>query len=250
MKYFLHLAYNGGKYHGWQRQSKVSSVQATIEDNLRKLFYPELTIHGCGRTDAGVHATSYYAHFVVRDEIDFDLIFKLNRMLPDDIVIHDLIPVHPKANAQLDAIRRTYEYHIHLKKNPFLFDKSSCYDLLDLDLEKIAKAVLSLKGEHDFYHFCLQPELHSSTHCNMEVSEFIHVPEEDRIIFRFKADHFLRGMIRIIVGRLLDIGQNKISLEELNRSIQLKQPNKYMKQTYPQGLYLTDIEYDFDKIKL
>ena len=115
MKYFLQLAYNGGNYHGWQRQAHVPSIQATIEDDLRKLFHPDLTIHGCGRTDAGVHAKQYFAHFVVPEAIDFDLVFKLNRMLPDDIVIHDLIPVHPKANAQLDALSRTYEYHIHLE---------------------------------------------------------------------------------------------------------------------------------------
>lgn len=249
MKYFLHLAYQGGNYHGYQRQAQVPSVQATIEDNLRKLFYPELTIHGCGRTDAGVHASQYFAHFVVPETIDFDLIYKLNRMLPDDIAIYDLIPVHPKANAQLDAKSRTYEYHIHLNKDPFLFDKSSCYDLLDLDLDLMEQALALFTGEHDFYNFCLQPELHASTLCNMSLVKMIQ-PTEDRVIFRFKANHFLRGMIRIIVGRLLDAGQKKITLEDIKKSIRREQPNKFMKQAYPQGLYLTEVEYDFDKIKI
>jgi tRNA pseudouridine38-40 synthase len=243
MKYFLHLAYNGTKYHGWQRQEQVPSIQATIEDDLRKMFHPELTIHGCGRTDAGVHASSYYAHFVIDKEIEFDLIYKLNRMLPDDIVIYDLIPVVEKANAQLDAISRTYEYHIHLKKDPFLVEKSACYDVLDLDLELMKTAASLLTQYEDFKYFCLQPELHKHTICKLSEASMKVNKTNDRILFRFTSDRFLRGMIRIIVGRLLDVGQGKVSPEELERSLNLQLPNKFMKQAYPQGLYLSEVKY-------
>ncbi|MFT7605472.1 MAG: tRNA pseudouridine38-40 synthase, partial [Saprospiraceae bacterium] len=188
MKYFLHLAYKGTNYHGWQRQEQVSSVQATIEDDLRKMFQrDDLTIHGCGRTDAGVHASHYYAHFVVDKEIEFDLVYKLNRMLPDDIVIYDLIPVVEKANAQLDAISRTYEYHIHLKKDPFLIEKSACYDMLDLDLELMNAATQLLTKYEDFKYFCLQPELHKHTRCLLKSVEMTVNPAQDRIFFTFTS---------------------------------------------------------------
>ena len=243
MKYFLHLAYNGTNYHGWQRQEKVSSVQATIEDNLRKIFHKDLTIHGCGRTDAGVHASQYFAHFIVDQEINFDLIYKLNRMLPDDIVVYELIPVIEKANAQLDVTSRTYDYRIHLKKDPFLFNKSACYNLMNLNLELMHKAVTLLSKYEDFKYFCLQPELHKHTICKLSSVEMFVNESKDQIRFRFCSDRFLRGMIRIIVGRLLDVGQQKVTLEELERSLSLEQPNRFMKQAYPQGLYLSEVKY-------
>ncbi len=243
MKYFLHLSYLGTHYHGWQRQTNVPSVQAMIEDNLRKLFHQDLTIHGCGRTDAGVHASQYYAHFVVDQAIDFDLVYKLNRMLPDDIAIHNLIPVLKKANAQLDVISRTYDYHIHLRKNPFLMDKSACYDLLNLNLALMQAAIKLFSKYEDFRYFCLQPELHNHTICKMSNARMFISDQEDRIQFQFTSDRFLRGMIRIIVGRLLDIGQQKISLEALEKSLSLQQANRYMKQAYPQGLYLSEVKY-------
>lgn len=243
MKYFLHLAYNGTRYRGWQRQAKVKSVQATIEDNLRKLFHSELTIHGCGRTDAGVHASQYYAHFVVEQEIDFDLVYKLNRMLPNDIVIYDLLPVPPKANAQLDAIGRTYEYNIHLSKDPFLHNKSSCYDLVELDLEIMETATKLFPKYSDFRFFCLQPDSHNHTRCDLRSVEMFVNSSRDRIRLVFTADRFLRGMIRIIVGRLLEVGQGKISLEELEASLKLEKPNRWLKSAYPEGLYLAGVEY-------
>ena len=207
------------------------------------MFHPKLTIHGCGRTDAGVHATNYFAHFITEKEITVDLVYKLNRMLPNDIVIKYLLPVTEKANAQLDAISRTYDYHIHLTKNPFLVGKSACYDTLELDLAKMEKATTLFSNYTNFYHFCLQPDLHNHTNCQLSVSNMFMDVKNNRIRFQFKADRFLRGMIRITVGRILDVGRGQVSLAELEQSLQLKQPNRYMSQAYPQGLYLTDVEY-------
>ncbi len=245
MKYFLRLAYNGGKYHGWQRQEKVVTIQATIEDNLRKIFHPTITIHGCGRTDTGVNAKQYFAHFIVEKEIDFDLVYKLNRMLPNDISIFEVIPVDEKANAQRDATRRTYEYHIHLQKDPFLFDKSACYDMLNLDFDLMKKACQLLTQHKDFTYFCLQPELNPHNLCDLTEAKMELNESQDQIHFIFSSNRFLRGMIRIIVGRLLDVGQQKVSLDDLKKSLMVEQPNKFMKQAYPQGLYLSAVDYPF-----
>ncbi len=245
MRYFLHLAYNGTNYHGWQRQAQVSSVQATIEDKMRIMLSSDLTIHGCGRTDTGVHASSYYAHFKIEEKIDFDLVYKLNRMLPDDIVIYDLIEVGEKANAQLDAKDRTYEYRVHLKKDPFLVNKSACYDMIDMDLDKMKQACVLFSKYEDFKYFCLQPELHNHTLCDLREVSMTLNESKDRILFRFRANRFLRGMIRISVGRILDVGRGQVSLDELELSLSGKQENRYMTQAYPQGLYLTDVVYDY-----
>lgn len=243
MKYFLHLAYKGTNYHGWQRQEKVASVQATIEDDLRKLFHKDLTIHGCGRTDAGVHASNYYAHFKVEKIIDFDLVYKLNRMLPDDIVVYRLLPVVEKANAQLDVIQRTYDYQIHLEKDPFLVDKSACYDMLSLDLQKMQTATNLFTNYTDFRYFCLQPDAHNHTRCQLQEAAMRISENKQRIHFRFTADRFLRAMIRLIVARILDVGRGQISLAELQAGLEKEKPLKFINQAYPQGLYLSEVIY-------
>lgn len=246
MKYFLHLAYNGTNYHGWQRQDKVTTVQATLENDLRKLFHRGLTIHGCGRTDAGVHASNYYAHFKAEKAFDFDLTYKLNRMLPNDIVVYKVLPVKEKANAQLDAIWRSYEYHLHLQKDPFLTNQSACYDVLQLDLQKMQKATSLFKNYSDFHYFCLQPDSHNHTRCTLRESSLTIDPSGKRLLFRFTANRFLRAMIRLMVARILDVGRGQISLEELEASLAKEQPTKYMNQAYPQGLYLSEVVYPED----
>jgi len=246
MKYFLKLAYKGQNYHGWQRQKVASSVQATIEDNLRKIFHPKITIHGCGRTDTGVNASTYYAHVILEHAVDFDLVYKLNRMLPSDIAILELIPVKEQANAQRDAISRTYEYYVHTTKDPFLVDKSACYDMIELDISLMEAATQLLSKYDNFKYFCLQPELHHTTICKLSSVSLSIVESTQQLCFRFIADRFLRGMIRIIMGRILEVGQGKISLSDLEKSLSLQQANKFMTQAYPQGLYLAGVSYPED----
>ncbi len=250
MRYFLELAYKGTNYQGWQRQRPgVKTVQGTIEDDLRKLFYPELTIHGCGRTDTGVHASQYFAHFKIDESIDFDLVYKLNRMLPDDIAIYNCFRVNDKGNAQLDAISRTYEYYIHLEKDPFLHNKSACYDLIDIDFDILKKALDLFPQYEDFRFFCLQPDVHNHTRCTFKDLKMDVFENDKRIKLTFTADRFLRGMIRLIVARLLEVAQEKISLDDLKASLNMERPNRWMNSAYAEGLYLAGVEYDWKVVR-
>jgi tRNA pseudouridine38-40 synthase len=195
-----------------------------------------------------VHASQYFAHFVANRKIDFDIVYKLNRMLPDDIAVYNCTPVSEKANAQLDAVSRTYEYFIHLEKDPFLHNKSACYDLLDLNFELMQKAVALFPKYQDFRFFCLQPDAHNHTRCDLRSVEMDIFEDGDsnrhrRIKLTFTSDRFLRGMIRIIVARLLEVGQGKVSLEELESSLRLEQANRWMNSAYAEGLYLAEVVY-------
>ena len=144
MKYFLHLAYKGTNYHGWQWQPNVISVQQVIEEALAKVFKKEkMSIAGCGRTDAGVHASQYYAQVKIEESFDFDPVFRLNKILPPDIRIYEMIPVVQNMHAQHSPISRCYTYYFHTQPNPFINDVSTFVEQ-ELDFEKMKSAVALL----------------------------------------------------------------------------------------------------------
>mgnify|MGYP006155305183 CR=1 FL=1 len=145
MRYFLHIAFDGSKYRGWQRQPEVKSVQETIEKGLSKIFKQKIGISGCGRTDAGVHASQFFFHFDWDTSIEFDLKFILNKNLPKDIAIHDVIPVEKKQHTRFDAASRTYDYFIHFDKDPVLDSFSTLYqnEKLDFILKEVSYDLLT-----------------------------------------------------------------------------------------------------------
>ncbi len=245
MRYFLHLGYNGAAYRGWQRQINVNSVQAVLETMLSKMLNQRIIIHGCGRTDAQVHASQYFLHFNYKKEIDFDFVFRINKMLPDDIAVFDIIPVHDRANAQLDAIKRTYDYFIHFYKDPFLSNFSTLYSLKNFDYDKMKKAATLFTEHKDYHSLCLAPDVYLSTICEVSNAQLFINEKEDRLRFQISSNRFLRGMIRSIIRRLLEIGAGKLSVEELANGLnggQIKYTNKL---AYPQGLYLSKVEYQY-----
>ena len=128
MIYFLHIAYDGSQYRGWQYQPDVTSVQEVIEEKMKKIFKKNITVFGCGRTDAEVHASQYILHIELSEPLDFDLKFRLNKNLPDDISVYDVLPMQDDQHARYDAISRSYDYYIHLYKDPLLSKYSSYYD--------------------------------------------------------------------------------------------------------------------------
>lgn len=245
MKYFLHLAYKGTNYQGWQRQSNVISIQAVLEDTLSKMFKQQLTVHVCGRTDTGVHANQCFCHIVINEPWDFDAVFRLNRMLPPDISVYEFIPVAANANAQRDAISRTYDYYIHFKEDPFLADLSTFYLIDNPALADMQAAAKLLTQYQDFRSFCKQPDLYPNTLCAVTFAEILISPDNNRIRFRITANRFLRAMIRMIVGNLIKVGQRKISLADFEQ--QLKHPKMTTQPVfaYPQGLYLSKVVYPY-----
>jgi len=247
MRYFLHLAYQGKNYRGWQRQSNVISIQQVIEDSISKMLKEKVYIHGCGRTDSGVHATQYFAHIDISKDIDFDFVRRINLILPHDISIYELIPVEEDFHAQHDAKVRSYTYYMHIKKIPSKSDTSAYYKIDKLDMDKIKPAIGILRETKDFRSLCKSPDIYKHTLCNIYQLDFIEQNENISYRLEIKADRFLRGMIRYIVARLIDIGTDKLSLEEFSSTLSSRSDFgcKFQRPGYPQGLYLSKVEYPY-----
>ncbi len=247
MRYFFHIGYNGYNYHGWQRQLNDLSVQEVMEDSLGKVLKTPNTILGCGRTDAQVHASQYFFHLDVKKEWDFDLLFRLNKMLPHDIAVFDIIPVKENQHAQFDAKQRTYNYFIHTYKDPFLTQASSFY-LLKLDLEKMKKAVSLLTKYNDYRAFCKSPNQYKHTTCNISSAKIFSDKSRNKLRFQISSDRFLHGMIRAIVAKLIKVGTAEISLDEFENLLIKKETEYNLEFAYPHGLYLSKVIYPFINI--
>jgi tRNA pseudouridine38-40 synthase len=248
MRYFLELSYKGTRYNGWQVQPNAPSVQATIEAALSTLLNTNTELVGCGRTDAGVHATQYFAHFDAEKALPNEFAYRLNRILPPDIAIHRLIDtLPPDAHARFGANYRAYHYHIHLQKNPFLADQSYYFSMLPLDVAKMQQAAKLLLNYTDFRAFCKADSDAKHYLCHLFESQITLDEQQQTLLYRVAANRFLRGMVRLIVGSLLMVGKNKISLDEYQHVLHQKLPkfNGTNLSVPPQGLFLVDIRYPF-----
>jgi tRNA pseudouridine38-40 synthase len=243
-RYFIQLSYNGTAYHGWQIQENTfTTIQQVINEMLSRLLNEPVFVTGCGRTDTGVHALEYFAHFDSTKNLMDDTakwIFKFNHALPADIAIQKIIVVGEKANARFDAISRTYEYHIHHKKNPFLVDRSS-FLYFELDVAKMNAAAATLFNYLDFSSFAKSNTQNFTNNCKIYMAEW--KVEGDRIIFTISADRFLRNMVRAIVGTLINVGKGKISVQEFQEIIEKKNRSAAGLSVPACGLYLTKVTY-------
>ncbi len=221
------------------------SVQEIIETVLSKVLKNPISIYGCGRTDAGVHASQYVFHADLPDCFDFDLVSRLNRNLPPGIAIFDICLVHDRAHARYDAQRRTYDYFFHTQKDPFLAGQSAYYGDRTLDLPQMNAAVALLTQYEDYYAMCKTPENFEHTICRVSSAHFWMDKKRERFRFQISANRFLRGMIRIIVGRLLEIGAGRMSVDAFEQHLRDKQTPRIITPAYPQGLYLSKIEYPY-----
>ncbi len=245
MRYFLHIGYKGTKYRGWQRQPKVMSVQEVLESKIAAMLKRECIIFGCGRTDAGVHASQYFAHLDIPEQLDFDFVFRLNKMLPNDVVLFEMIPVEQGQHARYDATARSYDYFIHRSPHPFLDEFSSLYEIDHLDLTVMQKACTLLPQYEDYRALCKAPDKHNHTRCNIMKTQLYVNDSEERLRFHITANRFLKGMIRILVNRLLELGTGKISLDYFEHLLKTQQANEVVKLAYPQGLFLSKIVYPY-----
>ena len=244
MRYFIHLAYNGTPYHGWQIQPNATSVQETLNKAFSVLLQSEINLMGAGRTDTGVHAKEMYAHFDFEASIDIpNLVHKLNSFLPKDIVIYDIIPVHDDAHTRFDATKRTYEYHIHQFKNPFV-DELSWYFHQPLDIVLMNEAAKLLFNYTDFECFSKVNTDVNTFDCTIFEANWKR-GENDQLVFIISANRFLRNMVRSIVGTLVNIGLHKITIEDFAQIIESKSRDKAGFSVPAHGLYLTQITYDY-----
>ena len=243
-RYFIQIAYKGTRYHGWQVQPNAPTVQETINRVFQTILKEDIEVTGAGRTDTGVHATYFVAHF---DSGKTDLhtntkyIYKINQFLPNDIVVNKLWLVKPDAHSRFDAISRTYKYYISQKKNPFLQDHA-CFFFRKLDLKKMNEASQMLFSYQDFTSFS---KLHTDVKTNN--CQIMHAgwerEKDDVLIFTIQADRFLRNMVRAIAGTLIEVGLNKISPEDFCQIIERKDRSLAGMSVPAHGLFLTDIAY-------
>ncbi len=242
-RYFLFLSYRGTNFHGWQIQPNAFTIQQTLDSALSLALGEKIATTGAGRTDAGVHAMVFCAHFdCAKPEIDTDkkLLFRLNRLLPADIAIKTIRKVVPDANARYSAVSRTYKYFISRRKDPF-FDSSSWFIYGHLDIVTMNKACNIILKYDDFTSFC---KLHSDAKTNIcRIYSAEWTETDDRLTFSIKADRFLRNMVRAIVGTMVEIGSGKTDLEGFEDIINAKDRCRAGKSAPAKGLFLTDIEY-------
>ena len=241
-RYFLELAYSGTDFHGWQMQDNAPSIQQEITEKLSNILQVATPIMGCGRTDAGVHASQFFAHFDAEfSPIDTDTILhKLNTMLPSSIAIYGLQPVIDDAHTRFHALKRSYQYFISTRKDPFNSDCSYKFNI-SLDLNAMNKACELLLGEKDFGCFCKANADNHTDICTIYKASW--EQNERMITFNITANRFLRNMVRAIVGTLLDVGQGKTSLEEFELILASKNRSEAGRSVPAHGLFLSRVEY-------
>ncbi len=245
MRYFIHLAYNGTRFSGWQIQPNASTIQGALTEVLQQLLGEEINIVGAGRTDSGVHATNYFAHFETEKEIStIDFCYKLNRMLPPDIVIFNIQPVADNMHARFSATARTYTYTITQEKNPFA-QETEYYYPFNLNIESMNEACKLLLGTQDFTSFS---KLHTDVNNNICTITSAQWEQKDKkLLFTISANRFLRNMVRAIVGTMINVGRNKISLADFSAIIQSKNRQMAGMSIPACGLCLCDIQYTDQK---
>ncbi len=245
MRYFFHIAYNGHGYNGWQKQPQAISIQEVIENKLSEVFKTPLTVNGCGRTDSQVHASQYFFHVDIDQEWEFDLIFRLNKLLPHNIAIFDIIPMQGKPHARFDAVQREYDYYIHTTKDPFLSRLSSYYLLPTLNLAEMAKAAALLPKYKDYRALCTTPDKNEHTICFVKEAGLYTSADGAQLRFHIASNRFLGKMIRIITGKLLKIGSGNMSVDEFEELLITKETPKLLEPAHPTGLYLSKVTYPY-----
>ncbi len=243
-RYFIHLAYNGTNYCGWQTQLELPTVQQTLESALSTLLRQPIAVVGCGRTDTGVHASDFYAHFVseelgVRSE---ELVFKLNNILPPDIAIFDIFPVADNAHARYDATARTYQYYVSDRRLPFR-QGQYCRIYYRPDIDKMNEAAKVLMEYDDFTSFAKLHTQVKTNICHLTQAEW--TEEEDGWVFTIRSNRFLRNMVRSVTGTLLDVGRGKLTIEGLREIIEKKDRCAAGVSMPACGLFLTKVEYPY-----
>ncbi|MCR4921735.1 MAG: tRNA pseudouridine(38-40) synthase TruA [Bacteroidaceae bacterium] len=261
MRYFITLAYDGTAYHGWQVQPNGISVQERLEGALSTLLRQPVQVVGAGRTDAGVHARCMVAHFdwpstsapcpgeeaspLGKEENGMfsNLTYKLNKLLPRDITIYNIVRVREDAHARFSAVSRTYHYYVHLRKDPFLRQYSwQLYGSLDFARMNEAAAVLC--EYDDFTSFSKVNTDVKTNLCHITEARWEMLDDENRWRFTITANRFLRNMVRAIVGTLVEVGRGRLSVDDFRRVIERRDRCSAGESVPAHGLFLVNVEYD------
>ena len=246
-RYFIELAYDGTAYHGWQVQPNAVTVQEVLDKALATVLRKPVETTGCGRTDTGVHATQFFAHFDcqvlgIEHQALEKIVRSLNAVLPDDIGVKRVFPIHEEAHARFDATQRSYEYHIHFEKDPFRLNRS--WELRDKPDIALMNAAARIMMEYtDFSCFSKSNTQTFTNNCKISRAEWME--HERGIIFHISADRFLRNMVRAVVGTLVEIGRQEMPPESIRQIIESKNRSNAGTSVPACGLYLTEVKYPY-----
>jgi tRNA pseudouridine38-40 synthase len=239
-RYFIEVSYKGTAYRGSQLQKNANTIQAELEKAFRILQKESVILTGSSRTDAGVHALQNYFHFDFENRIHPQFLYKMNALLPEDIAVKKIIPVPGEAHCRFDALSREYKYYIYQKKNPFYRDRAF-YFPYTLDIEQLQQAAVIVKEYADFTSFSRRNTQAKTFRCNIMESEWLQ--ESECVVYRVKANRFLRGMVRALVATMLMAGRKKITLEKFRQIIESRDCTKAWFSAPAHGLFLVAVNY-------
>ena len=246
MRYFLEVSYKGTAYSGFQEQQNANTIQAEVTRAFEILVKEKLQLTGSSRTDAGVHARVNYFHFDTSDELNPEILYNLNSILPSDIAAKNLIRVSREAHCRFDAISREYWYYIYRDKNPFLIE-TAYYFPYTLDIELMQRAADLLKEYKDFTSFSKRNTQAKTFKCDIIESKWSE--EKDCLKYQVRANRFLRGMVRALTSTMLQLGRGKIDLNQLRQIIEVKDCTQASFAVPAHGLILSDIQFPLDYFK-
>jgi tRNA pseudouridine38-40 synthase len=244
MRYLIECSYRGSKFHGWQIQPNATTVQECIEKGLSMVLKEKIEITGSSRTDTGVHAAQQFAHFDFEKVIENPerIVNSLNGILSKDIAIHQIKLVSNEYHSRFDAIYRRYIYRIQQKKTPFDYETSYFFQS-ELNIDLMNKAGVLMKRYIDFQCFSKVKTDVQTFNCKIEFANW--EQQDQTLLFHIKADRFLRGMVRAIVGTMIEIGTERLSLPDFEKIIVSKNRNFAGRAVPPEGLTLVEVGYKF-----
>lgn len=240
LRYFLEVSYKGTNYSGFQSQKNANSIQEEVEKAFAILHKEKAVLTGSSRTDAGVHALQNFFHFDFERSLHPQLVYKINAILPEDIVVKSVRQVHPDAHCRFDAVSREYKYFVYRQKDPFLRDRAYYYPY-KINIEKLQQSASILTQYQDFTSFSKRNTQVKTFVCQIQKSEWLQ--ENQCLVYNVKANRFLRGMVRALVATMLKVGRGTIDLEEFRRIIETKDCTQASFAVPATGLFLIAVNY-------
>ncbi len=239
-RYFLEVSYKGTVYSGFQSQHNANTIQAEVEKAFAILLKQGIEMTGSSRTDAGVHALQNFFHFDYESSLSPQFVYKINAILPPDIVVKSVIPVSDNAHCRFDAVSREYRYYIYQYKNPFLDDRAF-YFPFKLDIDKMKEGAEMIKNYTDFTSFSKRNTQVKTFQCHILESKWYYV--DNCLVYNVKANRFLRGMVRALTATMLRLGRGKIDMQEFLQIIEAKDCTKASFAVPARGLFLEKVEF-------
>lgn len=239
-RYFMEVAYLGTRYSGFQVQQNANTIQAEIQRALKVFYRKDFELTGSSRTDAGVHALQNYFHFDCDLLIDKAVLYNLDALLNHDIAIKNISETEPDAHCRFDATSRTYHYHIHRNKNPFLFETSYYYPFT-LNTDLLHQYASLIKQVENFAAFSKRKTQVNHFLCNIQHSSW--VIENNCWRYEIKANRFLRGMVKALTGTMLRLAKNNAGILEFEKIIESKDCKQADFSPPSKGLFLIEIKF-------